>query len=52
MFAQGLDKPITRKFKKSNVYSKFKDTLCYATELSVMEYLSSDKQDVKYCCVS
>ena len=45
--AQGLHKPVIKKFKRRKVYSRFKDNI-WAADLAEMESLSSNNKIFKY----
>ena len=45
--AEELHKPVTKKFKRRNVYARFKDNILLA-DLAEMESLSSKNKNVKY----
>ena len=45
--AEELHKPVIKKFKKINVYARFKDNIC-AADVAKMESLSSKNKNVKY----
>ena len=42
-----LNKPVTKKFKRSNVYSRLKDNI-WVADLAEMESLSSKDKNIKY----
>ena len=45
--AEGINKPVIKKFKRTKVFTRFKDII-WAADLSGMESLSSKNKNVKY----
>ena len=45
--AEELYKPVTKKFKRREVYASFKDNI-WAADLTEMEPLSSKNKNIKY----
>ena len=45
--AEGLNKPVIKKFKRTKVFTRFKDIIS-AADLAKMESLSSKNKNVKY----